>query len=127
MGNQGQASSKSDPSHDVVQPQTQESMEAAINGEKCEGREVAIIGPGLGNSIAMQCEDAGVSNGETEFGLDGDQANHGFHSAISYLGNGDGGFLGHGYFVSRGEQDKGGVEAERMDLEGGGGSEEPQC
>lgn len=47
----------------------------------------------------MQCEDIGVFNGETEFGLDGDQANH---------GNGDGGFVDHVYSVSRGEQDKGG-------------------
>lgn len=83
MGKQGQASIKSDPSHDVVQPQTQESMKAAINEEKCEGREVAILKPSLGNSNAMQCEDARVSNRETKFGLDGDQANHGFHPAIS--------------------------------------------
>lgn len=67
----------------MVQPQTQESTKVAINGEKCEGREVAILGPDLGNSSAMQCEDARVSNRETKFGLDGDQANHSVHPAIS--------------------------------------------
>ena len=79
----------------------------AINGEKCEDREVAIIGSGLGSPSAMQCEATRVSYGTTKFGRaidsivhDGEQANHipsaslptsdGFQPAISLPGNGDG-------------------------------------
>ncbi|XP_075669886.1 uncharacterized protein LOC142639621 [Castanea sativa] len=102
MSNQGRDSSKSDPIREVVQLQMQESTEGymTINGDKCEEGEAAILSFSLGSPCAMQCEAIG--------------------------GDGDGGFPAYGSFGFRSRPDKGGVEAERMDLEGGGGIEEPQ-
>lgn len=101
VSNQGQDSSKPVPIREVVQLQMQESSEGYMNGDKGEEREAAILGFGLGSPCAIKCE--------------------------ATRGDGDGGFAAHGYFVSRGRSDKGGVEADKMELEGGGGIEEPQC
>ncbi|XP_030941685.1 uncharacterized protein LOC115966624 [Quercus lobata] len=102
VGNQDQDSSKSDPNFEVGQLQMQESTKryTAMNRDKGEEREAAILGSGLGSPCTMQCE------------------------AIE--GDGDGGFVAYGYSISRGRPDKGGVEVDRMELEGGGRIKEPQ-
>lgn len=101
---QNRESSKPVPNREVVQNHMQESTEeyTVVNRDKSEDEEAAFLESGLGSSCAMHFEAIG--------------------------GDGDGGFEALGYFISRGRPDKGGVEANRMELEGGGGGiEEPQC
>lgn len=98
VGNQGRDEGKADPNHEVAQLQLQDSTERFSARYGDKGEDGVA---GLGRSCAMQCE-------ATE-------------------DDGDGGIAAHGYSVSKGRSDKGGAEADRMELEGGGGFEEPQC
>ena len=104
--------------------------------------DVGVSTSDISSPYAMQCEAIRVSYEMMNVGgaADsivhyGEQANHvfgasfptndGFQSAVSLPGNGVGDFATHGDFISKRGTNKGGLEDDKKELEGGGEIKDP--